>query len=76
MQLYRMAHQVQVLIGLGDSENDLGLLENMDVPILMAKPDGTFDPIIMRRMPSVKRALAGPAGWLQIVSTILHQQAT
>jgi len=71
MQLYRMAYQIQAFIGLGDSENDLSLLESVNVPILMAKPDGTFDATILRRMPSVKRALAGPAGWLQIVSTLL-----
>ncbi len=76
MQLYRMAQQIQLFIGLGDSENDLSLLESVNVPILMAKPDGTFDATILRRIPSVKRALAGPAGWLQIVSALLRQQAT
>jgi mannosyl-3-phosphoglycerate phosphatase len=76
MELYRFAHQIQVFIGLGDSENDRTLLESVDVPILMAKPDGTFDATILRRVPSVKRALAGPAGWLQIVSALIGQQAT
>ena len=74
MQLYRKAHQIQVFIGLGDSENDLSLLQNVTVPVLMAKPDGTFDATILRRMPGVKRALAGPVGWLQVVSTLLQQQ--
>ena len=76
MQLYRMAHQIQLFIGLGDSENDLTLLESVNVPILMAKSDGTFDTRILERIPSVKRALAGPVGWLQIVSTLLRQQTT
>jgi len=76
IQLYRMAHQIEVFIGLGDSENDLSLLQNVTIPILMAKPDGTFDATILRRMPSVRRALAGPVGWLQIVSTLLRQQTT
>jgi len=76
MQIYRVSHQIQVFIGLGDSENDLSLLDAVNVPILMAKPDGTFDATILRRIPSVKRALAGPAGWLQIVSALLRQQAT
>lgn len=76
MQLYRMAYQIQVFIGLGDSENDLSLLESVNVPVLMAKPDGTFDARILERIPSVKRALAGPAGWLQIVSALLRQQST
>jgi mannosyl-3-phosphoglycerate phosphatase len=71
-----LAHQIQVFIGLGDSENDRPLLESVDVPVLMAKPDGTFDATILRRIPSVKRALAGPAGWLQIVSALIGQQAT
>lgn len=76
MRLYKMAHQTRVFIGLGDSENDRTLLESVDVPVLMAKPDGTFDATILRRIPSVKRALAGPAGWLQIVSALIGQQAT
>jgi len=76
MQLYRMAHQIQIFIGLGDSENDLSLLQSVTMPILMAKPDGTFDASVLQRMPSVKRALAGPAGWLQIVSALLRQQTT
>lgn len=75
MQLYRKAHQIQVFIGLGDSENDRSLLECVNVPVLMAKPDGTFDATMLRRIPSVKRALAGPAGWLQIVSALIGQQA-
>ena len=73
MQLYRKAHQIQVFIGLGDSENDLSLLESVNVAVLMAKPDGTFDATVLQRMPSVRRALAGPAGWLQIVSALLRQ---
>ena len=76
IQLYRMAYQVEVFIGLGDSENDLSLLQNVTIPVLMAKPDGTFDATILRRMPGVKRALAGPVGWLQVVSTLLRQQTT
>jgi mannosyl-3-phosphoglycerate phosphatase len=76
MQLYRMAHQIQIFIGLGDSENDLSLLESVNVAVLMAKPDGTFDPTVLQRMPSVRRALAGPAGWLQTVSALLRQQVT
>jgi mannosyl-3-phosphoglycerate phosphatase len=76
MQLYRLSHQIEVFIGLGDSENDLSLLESVNVAVLMAKPDGTFDPTVLKRIPSVNRALAGPAGWLQIVSALLRQQAT
>jgi mannosyl-3-phosphoglycerate phosphatase len=76
IQLYRKAHQIEVFIGLGDSENDLSLLQNVTIPILMAKPDGSFDATILRRMPGVTRALAGPVGWLQIVSTLLRQQTT
>lgn len=75
-QLYRMAHQIEVFIGLGDSGNDLSLLQNVTIPVLMAKSDGTFDRTILKRIPGVKRALAGPVGWLQVVSTLLRQQTT
>jgi mannosyl-3-phosphoglycerate phosphatase len=55
-------------IGLGDAENDLGLLRAVDHPILVPRPDGGFDPALDAAFPAAKRAPApGPAGWNEAV---------
>jgi mannosyl-3-phosphoglycerate phosphatase len=51
-------------IGLGDAENDLGLLRAVDQPILVPRPGGDFDPALDAAFPAAQRAPApGPAGW-------------
>jgi len=72
MRLYRAARKTQTFLGLGDSENDLSLLRSVDVPILMAKPDGSFDPEVLKRIPQVRRTPAGPEGWRQSMSALLQ----
>jgi mannosyl-3-phosphoglycerate phosphatase len=49
-------------IGLGDSPNDLPLLENVDFPVLVQKPGGRYEPSI--RMDNLILAPGeGPIGW-------------
>jgi mannosyl-3-phosphoglycerate phosphatase len=49
-------------IGLGDSENDLPLLAEVDHAILIQKADGSYDPYA--RLPNLVRAPGiGPVGW-------------
>ena len=51
-------------IALGDSANDLPMLQLVDRPVLIPKPDGTYAREVLARMPSVIRAHGpGPAGW-------------
>jgi mannosyl-3-phosphoglycerate phosphatase len=51
-------------IGLGDAENDLGLLDAVDRPILVPRADGSFDPALVVAFPGAERApSAGPEGW-------------
>ncbi len=51
-------------IALGDSGNDLLMLQLVDQPILMPKPDGSFAKEVTTRMPDVVRARqSGPEGW-------------
>ncbi len=53
-------------IGLGDSLNDLPLLEAVDFPVLVQKPGGQYDSAI--RLPHLVRAPGeGPAGWAAAV---------
>ena len=57
-----------VSIGLGDAENDLGLLAAVDQPILVPRPDGSIDPALAAAFPGAPRAPApGPEGWNRAV---------
>jgi mannosyl-3-phosphoglycerate phosphatase len=61
-------------IGLGDSPNDLPLLENVDFPVLVQKPGGCYDPSI--RLSRLIRAPGkGPEGWGAAVLDLLGRLA-
>jgi mannosyl-3-phosphoglycerate phosphatase len=53
-------------IGIGDSLNDLPMLQVVDCPVLVQKPDGSYDSAIalsdLMRAPGI-----GPVGWNQAV---------
>lgn len=54
--------QTLVTVGLGDSLNDLPMLEVVDYPVLVQKPNGSYDPGV--QLPRLIRANGpGPAGW-------------
>lgn len=57
-------------VGIGDSPNDLSMLAAVDCPILVQRPDGSYDPGV--QLANVIRAPGiGPAGWNQAVLEIL-----
>lgn len=59
-------------IGIGDSLNDLPLLLTVDHPILVQKPDGSYDPDI--NLPNLIRAPGiGPIGWNHAVLDLLKE---
>ena len=61
-QLIEQEGQSLVTVGLGDSLNDLPMLEAVDYPILIQKPNGSYDPEV--QLPHLIRADgAGPVGW-------------
>ena len=73
-QLYRESYGITKSLGLGDSENDLTLLANVDVPILVQKADGSYDPKILEKLPQVMKAPApGPEGWALSLTEQLHR---
>lgn len=61
-----------LIVGIGDSLNDLSMLAAADCPILVQRPDGSYDPEVqvahLIRAPGI-----GPAGWNQAVLEILSQ---
>ena len=58
------------LIGIGDSLNDLPMLQVVDRPVLVQKPGGGYDPDI--ELPGLIRAPGiGPAGWNHAVLDLL-----
>jgi predicted mannosyl-3-phosphoglycerate phosphatase (HAD superfamily) len=62
-----------VTVGLGDSLNDASLLLAVDYPILIPKPGGVHDPLVLGA--SVRLCLAdlpGPSGWATAIHTILE----
>jgi len=62
-----------VTVGLGDSKNDLPMLAEVDIPVLIPHPDGTYEPLTLSNL---RRAvLPGSAGWGKAVLEILDATA-
>jgi mannosyl-3-phosphoglycerate phosphatase len=57
-------------IGIGDSANDLPMLAAVDQPILVQKPDGSYDPAGQLQHVLYAPGI-GPAGWNAAVLHVL-----
>jgi mannosyl-3-phosphoglycerate phosphatase len=62
-------------IGLGDSPNDLEMLQWVDVPVVIAKPGGGYDKILIENLedPLLPEG-TGPAGWSKAIFEILREE--
>lgn len=60
-----------VSFGLGDSENDQELLENVDWPHLVKRPNGSWAGIAGRRIERVNGV--GPKGWVKVAQQLLGE---
>lgn len=60
-----------ITIGLGDSFNDLPLLQNVSYPVLIKKKDGSYEKGI--DIENLIRADVGPAGWNDIVKNLIKK---
>jgi len=69
-ELYVKAWGPLKTVGLGDSANDIPLLESVDIPVLVQKPGGRYDPDI-RVEGLVKAPGIGPDGWREAVLAII-----
>jgi mannosyl-3-phosphoglycerate phosphatase len=60
-------------IGIGDSLNDLPMLQVVDCPVLVQRPDGSYDSEIA--LPNLVRARGiGPVGWNQAVLDLIESK--
>jgi len=67
--MYARHYGAITTVGLGDSLNDLPLLKEVDVPVLVAKRDGSYEPL---DLPGLVRAEGvGPKGWNRAVVEIV-----
>lgn len=59
-----------IAVGIGDSTNDLPMLQAVDLPLLVQRHDGTYDPHIsdpkIAQVPGV-----GPLGWNKAILSLL-----
>jgi mannosyl-3-phosphoglycerate phosphatase len=70
IEFYRRKLGEIMTIALGDSPNDIPMLENVDRPIVVRKPDGTYDPRI--DLPGLERSDGiGPDGWNRTVLAVI-----
>ena len=73
--LYQHEYGTVASIGLGDSLNDLQMLQAVDQPVLVRHADGSHDARIA--VPDLlKTRLAGPAGWNEAVLQLLSGNNT
>jgi mannosyl-3-phosphoglycerate phosphatase len=74
VDIYRQSGDKFISIGLGDSLNDLPLFEAVDRPILVQKPDGSYDPAV--KLPNLSFAPApGPDGFRISIFRLIDQLA-
>jgi mannosyl-3-phosphoglycerate phosphatase len=72
--LYRQIYGEICTVALGDSLNDLPMLERADCPVLVKKPDGRHDTRI--RVPHLRRADGiGPVGWNRALIELLRNDS-
>ncbi len=56
-------------IGLGDSENDIPMLRNVDIPVLIKKPSGGYAEFEHENL--IRSKLVGPSGWNEVILDLI-----
>lgn len=69
-ELYKKKPGNPKTIALGDSLNDLPMLKAVDYPILVQKPDGSYDPSI-KLDHLILASGSGPSGWCEALLNLL-----
>ena len=69
IELYKKSFKEVVTIAIGDSPNDVSMLEKVDHPVIVRKPDGNYDPrITIANL--IKADGIGPEGWNKAVDEL------
>jgi mannosyl-3-phosphoglycerate phosphatase family protein len=74
INIYRDHFGDILTLGLGDSLNDLSMLRNIDIPVVVQRSDGTYDPSLILYN-SIRANGVGPEGWNNAVKMIIQQNA-
>jgi mannosyl-3-phosphoglycerate phosphatase len=70
--LYKKKDGKLITIALGDSPNDIEMLQNVDHPIVVQKKDGTYNRHVTRNIKGVIKANGiGPEGWNRAVIELM-----
>jgi mannosyl-3-phosphoglycerate phosphatase family protein len=71
-RFFRQKFDEIITVALGDSPNDISMLSRVDYPILVRKPDGSYDPLM--EVPGlVKAGGIGPEGWNEEVMRFVSE---
>lgn len=74
--LYQQAWGNVLTVGLGDSLNDLSLLEEVDVPVVVQNPAAGATHRLLRKVPTARLTSApGPLGWNEAVLEVVEKHA-
>jgi mannosyl-3-phosphoglycerate phosphatase len=60
-----------VTIGIGDSTNDLEMLEAVDIPVLVMGKNRRYDPVVRGRVDPLLAGAPGPSGWRRALEKLL-----
>ncbi len=72
-KFYASEKQKIITVALGDSVNDIEMLQRVDYPVVVQKKDGSYNPQIIRKVKGCMRAEGvGPEGWNQAVINIIE----
>lgn len=73
--LYEQAWGNVLAVGLGDSLNDLSLLQEVDIPIVVRNPAVSAATRLLRKVPTARLTNApGPSGWNEAILEVVGQK--
>lgn len=73
-KLYRLGPVKIITVGLGDSENDWPMLRVVDLPVLVAGPDGFNLKLPETGAKLLRTSRPGPEGWAEAINFLLGLQ--
>jgi len=72
-EIYKSIIGSYISIGLGDSQNDLELLKNVDMPVLIRKKDMNWSQEVLSKVDNIKLSeKPAPYGWKEMLDKILN----